>query len=563
MNKYRVALRGEDLLNNPIYNKGTAFTAQERRDFRLEGLLPSKVTTIDEQCRRFYASITRKTDPLEQYIGLTALQNRNQTLYYRILHEYVDDFLPIVYTPTVGQACQQYSRIIRKARGIWITPEHKGRIKAVLHHANLGDIRLIVVTDNERILGLGDQGAGGMGIPIGKLALYIMGAGIHPQQTLPVSLDVGTDNEDLLNDPYYLGWPHRRLRGEEYAELVEEFVLAVKHLYPRALLQWEDFLKQNAFDLLERYRDRILCFNDDIQGTAAVAVAGIITACRATGTALQDQRIMILGAGAAGIGIARLIQDRLRRIGMVGEELTKVIALCDSKGLLVDSRRFAERSKATIAWPAALAEKMGISEAAAAQYEALADIFKPTVIIGTTGTPGMFTERLISGMARHTEQPVVMPFSNPNSKAEAHPEEIIRWTDGRALVATGSPFPVVEHKGRQHIISQGNNVYIFPGIGLGALVAEASKVTEPMFAAAAEAVAEMVRTEELAQGALYPSLTRLREVSARIAEAVVKEARDSGIGRHIRDENISGEVDKMMWFPEYAEYEAVDNSRPV
>lgn len=557
MNKFRVALRGEDLLNNPIYNKGTAFTAQERRDFKLEGLLPNKITTIEEQCRRFYTSITRKTDPLEQYIGLTALQNRNQTLYYRILLEYVDDFLPIVYTPTVGQACQQYSRILRKARGIWVTPEHKGRIKSVLEKANFGNIRLIVVTDNERILGLGDQGAGGMGIPIGKLALYIMGAGIHPQQTLPVSLDVGTDNEQLLNDPYYLGWPHRRLRGQDYAELVEEFVLAVKHLYPRALLQWEDFLKQNAFDLLEKYKDRILCFNDDIQGTAAVAVAGIITACRATGTALQDQRILILGAGAAGIGIARLIHDRLRRNGIDGDDLTKVIAMCDSKGLLVDSRTFAERSKASIAWPAALAEKQGITEAAAAHYEELADIFKPTVVIGTTGTPGMFTERLIRGMARHTDQPLVMPFSNPNSKAEGHPQDIIQWTDGRALVATGSPFPKVEHNGRKHIISQGNNVYIFPGIGLGALVAETSKVTDPMFAAAAEAVAEMVQPEELALGALYPPLTRLREVSARIAEAVVKEARDSGIGRHLRDEIIPSEVDKMMWLPEYAEFEAV------
>ena len=556
MIKYRVTLRGEDLLNNPIYNKGTAFTERERKAFNLEGLLPNKVTTIEEQCRRLYKSITRKTDPLEQYIGLTALQNRNQTLYYRLLLDFVDDFLPIVYTPTVGQACQRYSQILRKARGIWITPEHKGRIRAVLENARANGIRLVVVTDNERILGLGDQGAGGMGIPIGKLALYIIGAGIHPQQTLPVNLDVGTDNEDLLNDPFYLGWPHRRLRGQAYADLVEEFVLAIKHLYPRALLQWEDFLKQNAFDLLEKYRDRILCFNDDIQGTAAVAVAGIITACRATGTALQDQRILILGAGAAGIGIARLIQDRLRRSGVAGEDLTKVIAMCDSKGLLLDSRTFAERSKAAIAWPAALAERMGISGSAVTNYEDLADIFKPTVVIGTTGTPGMFTERLIRGMARHTAQPVVMPFSNPNSKAEGQPEDIIQWTDGRALVATGSPFPEVEHKGRRHIISQGNNVYIFPGIGLGALVAEASRVTDPMFAAAAEAVAEMVRPEEMAQGALYPPLTSLREVSIRIAEAVVKEARGSGVGRHLRDEDIRSEVDKMMWFPEYAEYEA-------
>ena len=557
MNKYKVALRGEELLNNPIYNKGTAFPAQERRDFKLEGLLPSKVTTIEEQCRRFHASITSKNDPLEQYIGLASLQNRNQTLFYRILHEYVDDFLPIVYTPTVGLACQQYSHIIRKARGIWITPEHKGRVQSVLENAHAADIRLIVVTDNERILGLGDQGAGGMGIPIGKLALYIIGAGIHPQQTLPVSLDVGTDNEDLLNDPYYLGWPHRRLRGEQYADLVEEFVLAVKHLYPRALLQWEDFLKQNAFDLLEEYRDRILCFNDDIQGTAAIAVAGIITACRATGTALQDQRVLILGAGAAGVGIASLLRDQLRREGGVGEDLTRAIAICDSKGLLVDSRTFVERSKTAMAWPAALADKLGISAEVAANYEDLADIFKPTVLIGTTGKPGTFTERLISGMVRHTAQPVVMPFSNPTSKAEACPEEIIQWTDGRALVATGSPFPVVEYKGRKHIIRQGNNVYIFPGIGLGALVAEASKVTEPMFAAAAEAVAEMVRPEELAEGALYPPLTRLREVSVRIAEAVVKEARDSGVGRHLHDEDIHNEVEKMMWFPEYREFEAV------
>ena len=557
MSRCKVPLRGEELLNNPIYNKGTAFTARERRDFGLEGLLPSKVTTIEEQCRRFHASITRKSDPLQQYISLMSLQNRNQTLFYRTLYEYVDDFLPIVYTPTVGQACQEFSHIIRKARGIWITPEHRGRIQSILQNVYARDIRLIVVTDNERILGLGDQGAGGMGIPVGKLALYTMGAGIHPQQTLPISLDVGTDNETLLNDFYYLGWRHPRLRGEEYKDLVEEFVMAVKHLYPRALLQWEDFLKQNAFDLLEEYQDRILCFNDDIQGTAAIGVAGVMAACRATGTALKDQRVLILGGGAAGIGIARLLQDRLRRNGVSGEALTQAIAICDSKGMLVDSRTFAERSKTAIAWPKALAEKMGITGQAASHYEDLADIFKPTVVIGTTGVPGMFTERLIRGMAKYTDRPLVMPFSNPTSKAEAQPEDVIRWTDGRALVATGSPFPAVGYKGKKHIISQGNNVYIFPGVGLGALVAEASKVTEPMFAVAAETVAEMVDSRDLEQGALYPPLTMLREVSARIAAAVIREARDSGVGRHIHDEDIRREVDEAMWFPDYAEYEAV------
>ncbi len=556
--KLKVTLRGENLLNNSIYNKGTAFTAEERKVFELEGLLPSKVTTIEEQCRRLYDSITRKQDPLERYIGLTSLQSRNQTLYYRLLHEYVDDFLPVVYTPTVGKGCQEFSHIMRRARGIWITPEHKGKIQEVLENAHAKDIRLIVVTDNERILGLGDQGAGGMGIPVGKLSLYIVGAGIHPQQTLPVSLDVGTDNKTLLEDPFYLGWRHPRLRGEEYKDLVEEFVTAIKHLFPRALLQWEDFLKQNAFNLLEDYQDRILCFNDDIQGTAAIGLSGIIAACRATKTKLEDQRVLIMGAGAAGVGIGRLYRNYLRKAGIQEERLTRAIAMFDVKGLLIDTLDFTGEPNRDFAWPKELAQKLGIDDSIARDAVALLKAFKPTILIGATGTAGLFTEELIRSMAACVEKPVIMPFSNPNSKAEAKPEDIFAWTDGKAIVATGSPFPPVSYKGKTYKIGQSNNVYIFPGVGLGAIVAEATKVTESMFTVAAETVADMVTSKELEEGTLYPPLAQLREVSARIAVAVVKEAHHAGVGRHIHDEDIRKEVDKMMWFPEYAEYEPAD-----
>ncbi len=353
--KLEVALRGVELLNDPIHNKGTAFTREERKAFALEGMLPEKVTTIEEQCRRLYSSITHKPEPIEQYIGLAALQNRNETLFFRLLLEYVDEFLPIVYTPTVGKACQQYSHMFRKTRGIWITPEHMGKIHEVLANVPHEDIRLIVVTDNERILGLGDQGAGGMGIPIGKLALYTLAAGIHPTKVLPVSLDVGTDNETLLGDSYYLGWPHRRLRGEPYREIVEEFVAAVKHRFPRALLQWEDFKGKNAFDLLDRYRERLLSFNDDIQGTASVGVAGVLAACRATHTPLEEQRILLMGGGAAGVGISRLLRDRLSRAGIKGEDLTRAIAVFDIQGLLLDTLDLAGQPNRDFAWPSALA----------------------------------------------------------------------------------------------------------------------------------------------------------------------------------------------------------------
>jgi malic enzyme len=546
-----VPYRGTRLLRHPMYTKGTAFNPQERKDFGLEGLLPNAVSTMEQQENRVYANISRKTDPLEKYIGLAALQDRNEHLFYRLLIDHVEEYLPIVYTPTVGRACQEFSHIFRRARGLWITPAHRGRIHEILGNAPFNDVRLIVVTDNERILGLGDQGAGGMGIPIGKLALYTAAAGIHPSHTLPVSLDVGTDNESLLGDELYLGWRAPRLRGPEYDSLVEEFVQAVKKRFPKALLQWEDFKKVNAFNLLDRYRKVLPCFNDDIQGTAAMAVAGIMAGCRATGIPLKDQRVVILGAGAAGVGIARLLRDTLRRAGLEGENLTRAIANLDSKGLVVSDEEIKDVHKRDFAWPAALAAKMGLQKGSSRDLLAVVRAVKPTVLIGTSGEPDTFTEAIVREMAKHVERPVVFPMSNPTNKTEGKPVDLVAWTDGRALIATGSPFAPVPYLGRTITISQANNSFIFPGVGLGVLVAEAKEVTDGMFAAAAQRLADEVKASDLASGSLFPPTHEIRRISARIAEAVVAEARNAGVGRRVSDAEIPKAVASMVWDPAY------------
>jgi malic enzyme len=546
-----VPYRGQRLLRHPMYNKGTAFTREERAALRLEGLLPDAVSTFDQQLGRVYRNIMRKEEPLERYIGLAALQDRNEHLFYRLLVEHIEELMPVVYTPTVGKACQEYSHIFRRARGLWITPGQRGRIDDVLANAPFQDIRLIVVTDNERILGLGDQGAGGMGIPIGKLALYCAAAGIHPAQTLPISLDVGTDNKSLLEDELYLGWRHPRLRGEEYYALVDEFVRAVKFRFPMALLQWEDFKKTNAFHLLDKYRKQITCFNDDIQGTAAVAVAGIMAGCRATGVPLTEQRTVILGAGAAGIGIARLLRDALQRAGMSGEALSAAIANLDSHGLVVDDQEIKDEHKRPFAWPAALAERHGMGKGRPRDLAAVVRAVKPTVLIGTSGEPGTFTELIVREMAAHVERPVIFPMSNPTSKSEAKPVDIVNWTGGRALIATGSPFEPVPYGGRTIKIGQGNNVFVFPGVGLGVLVSEAREVTESMFAAAAVRLASEVQQEDFDAGMLFPPASHIRRVSRGIAEAVVKQAREEGVaGRRIPDEQIPQAVAAAMWDPE-------------
>ena len=549
--RLEVPYRGTRLLRHPMYTKSSAFSREEREAFGLEGLLPNAVSTMEQQEKRVYGNITRKTDPLEKFIGLAALQDRNEHLFYRLLVDHIEEFLPIVYTPTVGLACQEYSHIFRRGRGLWITPGDRGRIYDVLGNAPFGDVRLIVVTDNERILGLGDQGAGGMGIPIGKLALYTAAAGIHPSQTLPISLDVGTDNEALLSDDLYLGWRFPRLRGAEYDSLVEEFVQAVKHRFPKALLQWEDFKKVNAFRLLDRYRKVITCFNDDIQGTAAVAAAGMMAGSRATGIPLTEQRVVILGAGAAGIGIARLVRDTLRRAGLKGEALTRAIANLDSHGLVVDDEEIRDVHKRDFAWPAALAAKMGLAKGSPRDLLAVVKAVKPTVLIGTSGEPGTFTEEVVREMGRHVERPVIFPMSNPTSKSEAKPADLVAWTEGRALIATGSPFDPVPYQGRTITIGQGNNVFIFPGVGLGTLLAEATEVTDGMFSVAAQRLADEVKASDLESGSLFPSAHEIRRVSARIAEAVIAEARDSGVGKAYLDEDIPGLVASAVWNPVY------------
>jgi malic enzyme len=537
--------RGQELLRQPMYSKGTAFTRAERAAFGLEGLLPDAVSTIDRQVRRVHRSIMRKEDPLERYIGLAALQDRNEHLFYRLMVEHVEELLPIVYTPTVGLACQQYSHIFRRGRGIWITPGHRGRMVEVLSNAPFDDVRLVVVTDNERILGLGDQGAGGMGIPIGKLAIYTTAAGIHPTATLPLSLDVGTDNRELLADDLYLGWRQPRLRGAAYDALVEEMVQAIRTRFPRALLQWEDFKKGNAFALLERYRRVLPSFNDDIQGTAAVAVAAVVAAARATGTPLAEQRIVILGAGAAGIGIARLLRTTLAAEGVTGTKLVRAIASVDSRGLLVDDEEIRDEHKRDFAWPAALAAEVGLTgrRDLAAVVEALA----PTVLIGTAGQADTFTEAIVRSMAARVARPVVLPLSNPTSQSEARPADVLAWSEGRALVATGSPFPPVTFGGRTHRIGQANNAFVFPGVGLGALLAEAREITDPMFAAAAWALGAEIRDEDLAAGSLFPPVAELRRVTAGIARAVAHQAHQDGVGRAVAE----GAVAEAMWFPDY------------
>lgn len=534
--------RGAALLSDPLLNKGTAFTKDERELFELEGLLPTEITDRETQVSRGFEHISAKGEnPLEQYIGMAALQDRNETLFYQVLATHIAELTPIVYTPTVGAAAQSFSHLFRRGRGLWITPGHRGRIFEILGHTRTDDIRLIVVTDNERILGLGDQGAGGMVIPVGKLALYTLGAGIHPALTLPVSLDVGTNNQALLDDPLYVGWPHPRLRGTEYDDLVAEFVEAVRRRWPRALLQWEDFKKVNAFHLLDRYRNVLPSFNDDIQGTGAVVAAGLLAACRATGTKIEDQRVLMVGAGAAGVGISRQIRHLVEAAGGPNHP-NKYLAMFDTSGLVTLDRADLDDHKVEFALPEGTPAS-GLVE--------FVDAFRPTVLIGTTGQPRIFDEPLITTMARHVERPLVMALSNPTSKTEGIPSEIVAWTKGKALIATGSPFAPVPFEKKLIPVPQCNNVYVFPGIGMGAIVSGARKVTDGMFAAAAVALAGMMGDDELARGALYPPIEQLRPVSRVIAGAVARAARDEGVGLPIGDSAIEAALDDQIWDLEY------------
>jgi malic enzyme len=549
------------LLHNPSTNQGTAFDREQRDELRVRGMLPYRVTTLAEQAEAAIRQIRAKPTPIEQYIGLASLHDRNEVLFYRVLVDHVAELMPIVYTPTVGEACQKFSHIYRSARGLWITPDDVDEIPAVLRNSPYRDIRLIVATDNERILGLGDQGCGGMGIPIGKLSLYVAGAGLHPSKCLPISLDVGTDNLGLLNDPLYLGYPSKRLRGAEYDEFIEAFVRGVREVYPRAILQWEDFHKHRAFTLLERYRRRLPSFNDDIQGTASVTVAGILAALRITKQSMAEQRVLLLGAGAACTGIARLLAIAMRADGASETAIRRALVAFDSKGLLHDGRTFDAPHKHELALPLPLMRDYGLDPDATHTPTDVIRAVRPTILVGATASAGAFTEEMIATMASQVERPVVLPLSNPTSKVECTPAQALAWSDGRAIVATGSPFADVEHAGRRVVIGQSNNVFIFPGVGLGAAIAEAREVTTEMFHIASSTLAKAVSQERLDQGAIYPHQSDLRRVSFRIACAVVRYASENDLGRRIRAEDVEDVVRKAVWDPSYVPVHASRTGR--
>ena len=549
-----VYIRGRQLLNDPLLNKGSAFTREERLAFGLEGYLRSGHSPMEVQVERTLEAYSRKPDAMERYIFLSGLLNRSEPLFYRLLCDNLTEMVPIVYTPTVGQACLELSHIQRRFRGIYVSPENIDRIDPILQSISRPHISLIVVTDGERILGLGDLGSDGMGIPVGKVSLYVAAGGLHPAVCLPMCLDVGTNNERLLADPLYLGYRHRRLEGVAYEDIVERFVLGVKRNFPDALLQWEDFAKHKAFHNLERYRERILSFNDDVQGTGAAVLAALMTAMRIKKSAFREERFVVVGMGQAGSGICYMIRTMLRQEGLSEDEARRRLLALDVQGLLLVDDPALESQQKMYAQPRAAVEGWRLHTPSSIGLLDVVRNAKPTVLIGVTAQRGLFSAEILAEVARNTARPVVMALSNPTSRTECTPEELARATDGRGLLATGSPFPPLEWNGRTIRTSQGNNLFIFPGVGLGALVSKASKVTDGMFLAAARAISTMVTAEQEEQGLLLPDMESIREVSARVAIAVAIEARDAGLGRLLSDRELESVVRKAQWEPRFSLY---------
>jgi len=537
--------RGQPLLTNSLLNKGTAFSERERDNLGLRGLLPPRIFGIEQQTERALFNLRRKSSDLEKYIFLTTLQQRNEVLFYHLLLGHLEEMMPIIYTPTVGQACLEYGSIFRRPRGMFLSIEDRGHLREIIRHWPNPGVRMIVVTDGERILGLGDLGAYGIGISIGKLSLYTACAGVHPYYCLPIVLDVGTDNEALLADPYYIGLNRRRVRGQEYDDFLTEFMEAAQEVFPGSLIQFEDFGNHNAFRLLARWRDRACTFNDDIQGTAAVAVAGLLAALRANGGRAEEQRILFMGAGEAGLGIAQLFVEHLVSGGMDRSLARQTCWFVDSKGLVVASRK---------------ADLVEHKREFAHEAEFCSDLtsavraIRPTALIGVAGAGRVFDKEIVTLMAEYNERPIIFALSNPTSKAECTSTEAIEWSDGRAIFASGSPMPVVEFGGRRHVPGQGNNVYIFPGVGLGVLVSQSSVVSDAMFLAAARTLSGMVTGEEMAEGRIYPSLQRIREVSLRIAVEVAKVAFRDGLATEPEPADLKAEIASRMFQAEYVEY---------
>lgn len=544
---------GPTLLETPLLNKGSAFSQRERENFNLTGLVPPRFETIEEQVERCYQQFSSFSDNLNKHIYLRAIQDNNETLYYRLVRDHLEEMMPIIYTPTVGDACEKFSDIYRSSRGLFISYEERHQIDDILRNATKNKVKVIVVTDGERILGLGDQGIGGMGIPIGKLALYTVCGGISPAYTLPVMLDVGTNNEKLLNDPMYMGARHKRISQEEYDEFLDLFIKAVKRRWPNVLLQFEDFAQPNAMPLLSRYRDEICCFNDDIQGTASVTVGSLLAACRVKGTRLSEQKVVFVGAGSAGCGIAEQIIAQMVSEGISDEQARSQIFMVDRYGLLTEGMEGLRDFQAALVQSKSALEAWSFS----GEYASLLDVMhcaQPDILIGVSGQPGLFTEQVIKAMHTGCERPIIFPLSNPSRQVEAHPKDVIEWTQGQAIVATGSPFEPVEFNGETFTIPQCNNSYIFPGIGLGVLAAKASRITESMLMIASEMLAESSPWANTGKGSLLPSLVEIEPLSKRIAFAVAKKAMEEGVALEMPEDLIWAAIEKNYWLPEYRNY---------
>lgn len=547
---------GPALLTTPLLNKGSAFSQEERANFNLTGLLPPRYETIEEQAERCYLQYRSFDTPMNKHIYLRAIQDKNETLFYRLVQNHLEEMMPIIYTPTVGEACERFSDIYRSSRGLFIAYEEREHLDDILRNATKRNVRVIVVTDGERVLGLGDQGIGGMGISIGKLTLYTVCGGISPAYTLPITLDVGTNNPKLLKDPMYMGSRHPRISPEEYSEFIDLFIQAVKRRWPKVLVQFEDFAQPNAMPLLQRYRNQLCCFNDDIQGTAAVTVGTLLAACRSKGVRLADQRVVFVGAGSAGCGIAEQIIMQMRSEGISEPQARSQIYMVDRFGLLVDGMDGLRDFQQRLCQPRAAVAEWPICGAYPSLLEVV-DNLRPGVLIGVSGQPGLFTEDVIRTMNRHCTHPIIFPLSNPIKQIEALPQDVMEWTDGTAIVATGSPFAPVVYHGQIYPIAQCNNSYIFPGIGLGVVAANISAITDEMLMLASTILAEESPLANTGMGNLLPPLTEVARLSQKIAFGIAKIAQQQGLALEMSDEILANKIEKAFWKPEYRRYKRV------